>query len=85
MQDSTRLSRHFWQTQGMARSVGVDLNGALQSGRLLRSRYEALIAECYLCAHADACLKWMAMQGRGAKSAPGYCALKVDFEALRDS
>lgn len=83
MEDSGKLSRHFWQTQGMARAVGVNLNSALKSGQLRRRDYAQTIAECCNCAHYQPCLSWLARNGAEATRPPAFCALSDLLEELR--
>ncbi|MHC0053394.1 DUF6455 family protein [Actibacterium sp. D379-3] len=83
MEDNGRLSRHFWLTQGMARSIGVDLNGALKAGRLDRADYTQTVATCCGCGKSRRCMEWMALQGRGADALPDYCAIKPVLERLK--
>ncbi|NHX27116.1 hypothetical protein HA397_24385 [Escherichia coli] len=84
MLESARLERHFWLTQGMARSVGVDLNAALKSGRMPRPDYDATIAACFMCGRSEDCMTWMARQGAGAERPPAYCAIRHEIEKLRE-
>lgn len=83
MEESGKLSRHFWLTQGMARAVGVNLNEAIRTGELERADYAQLIAECCTCAHCGKCLTWLATNGAGAAQQPDYCAMGPLLERLR--
>lgn len=84
MDEDNRFSRHFWLSQGMARSIGVNVNEALRVGRLDRDAYAELVARCCHCARTEQCLGWMARQGAGAEALPGWCALKPELEALKE-
>lgn len=84
MEESGRLSRHFWLTQGMARTVGVNLNQALRTGQVGRDDYAQLIAECCNCTHCKECMAWLAAHGGGAEQAPDYCAMGRILSKLRD-
>lgn len=85
MEEAGRLSRHFWLTQGMARAVGVNLNAALQEGRISRADYAQAIAECCHCAHHQRCLDWLAVNGAGAERQPAFCAIGPMLDGLREA
>lgn len=76
------LSRHFWLTQGMARSIGLDLNRALRSGELPRDAYSQMIASCCDCDCSGACIAWMAQQGGGATAPPDFCPIAGALKRL---
>lgn len=84
MEDQGRLSKHFWLTQGMARTLGVNVNAALRCGRMGRGEFAELVAACCHCDRADTCMAWMALQTSGAEELPDWCALKSRLEALRE-
>jgi len=83
MQESGRLSRHFWLIQGMARTLGVNLNEALRTGRLGRNVHAGAIADCCACGKTARCMGWLAQQGAGADELPRYCRLKPLLEGLK--
>ncbi|SMX31831.1 DUF6455 family protein [Actibacterium lipolyticum] len=83
MPDCSKLSLHFWLTQSMARTIGVNLHQALVRGQFARSDYTQTIAECMACAQTEKCVPWLAKQGAGADHLPDYCALKSTLEALK--
>lgn len=85
MQESGRLSRHFWLMQGMARTLDLNLSEALRTGRLSREAHAGAIADCCACGKTVRCMGWMAQQGAGADEAPDYCRLKPLLEALRSA
>jgi hypothetical protein len=85
MEETGRLSRHFWLTQGMARTVGVNLNVALQTGRTSRQEYAQAIAECCHCAHRQRCIAWLAVHGAGAEKQPEFCAIGPWLDQLRET
>ncbi|MGC9368752.1 MAG: DUF6455 family protein [Paracoccaceae bacterium] len=85
MEETGRLSRHFWMTQGMARAVGVNLNTALQDGRISRADYALAIAECCHCPYHQRCLDWLAVNGAGAERQPAFCAIGPMLDGLRES
>ncbi|RAP41422.1 hypothetical protein BYZ73_10795 [Rhodovulum viride] len=84
MEDQGRLSKHFWLTQGMARTIGVNLNDALRSGQLGRGEYSELVAACAHCGRAEECMRWMGHQVTGADRLPEWCAVGVRLEALKE-
>jgi hypothetical protein len=83
MEDHGRLSKHFWLTQGMARTIGVNVNEALQSGHLGRGEYAELVAQCCHCDRCESCMAWMGRQLTGADALPDWCAVKPRLEALK--
>ncbi|OLS52367.1 DUF6455 family protein [Rhodovulum sulfidophilum] len=83
MEDQGRLSQHFWLTQGMARTIGVNLNHALRSGQLGRGEYSELVARCCHCGRAEACMGWMGHQVSGADCPPDWCAVRCSLKALK--
>ncbi|ARE42187.1 hypothetical protein RGUI_4046 [Rhodovulum sp. P5] len=84
MEDHGNLSMHFWLAQGMARTIGVNVNQALNEGQIGRGEFSELIARCCHCDRSDTCMTWMGQQVSGAEALPGWCALKDRFEALRE-
>ncbi|MEX5727541.1 hypothetical protein Ga0609869_000894 [Rhodovulum iodosum] len=85
MDDSGKLSTHFWLAQGMARTVGLKLPAELKAGRLDRSDLAHFVAECCCCDRTDHCISWLAVQARGAETPPVWCALKPRIEALKET
>lgn len=83
MEEHGRLSKHFWLTQGMARTIGVNVNTALGCGRLGRGEFAELVAQCCHCDRTEKCLAWMACQRAGAETLPDWCAVKPGLEALK--
>lgn len=83
MQDCGRLSRHFWLTRGMARTIGVNMSEALRDGKLSLAEYSHAIATCCACGQSARCIEWMSHQGAGAAALPEFCAVKPVIEALR--
>lgn len=69
------LAEHFWLSQGMARSVGVKLNEALQAGNVKRVDYEAALVQCCLCSSKNKCKAWLAVAHGPSENAPDFCAL----------
>ncbi|MBN2906379.1 MAG: hypothetical protein JXJ18_06715 [Rhodobacteraceae bacterium] len=85
MEDQGKLSKHFWLAQGMARTIGVNVNEALSVGRMGRGEFAELVARCCHCDRGESCMAWMACQSAGAEDLPGYCALKPRIEALKET
>ncbi|MBK1636409.1 DUF6455 family protein [Rhodovulum adriaticum] len=84
MEDHGKLSKHFWLTQGMARTLGVNVNDALKDGRMARGAYAELVAACCHCDRAESCMAWMGQQTAQADTLPDWCAIKPTLEALRE-
>ena len=84
MDDHGTLSKHFWLAQGMARTLGVNVNDAMRQGRMGREAFAELVALCCHCGRAQACMDWMGRQHAGAEELPGWCPLKPHLEALRE-
>ncbi|TCO73928.1 DUF6455 family protein [Rhodovulum euryhalinum] len=84
MEDQGRLSKHFWLTQGMARTIGVNVNEALRAGNLGRGEFAELVATCCHCDRTERCIPWLARQGAGAEGVPDWCPLKARLEALKE-
>lgn len=85
MEQNGRLSKHFWLAQGMARTIGLNVNEALRTGRMDRGDFSELVATCCHCDRSETCMAWMGKQARLCDSLPGWCALKLPFEALKES
>lgn len=84
MEDQGRLSKHFWLTQGMARTIGVNLNDALKGGRLGRGVFAEMVAQCCHCDRTERCMPWLGRQGAGAEAIPDWCPLKSCLEPLKE-
>ncbi|TCP62369.1 hypothetical protein EV663_102214 [Rhodovulum bhavnagarense] len=84
MEDHGKLSHHFWLTQGMARTIGVNVNDALRDGRMGRGEYAEMVAKCCHCDRSEQCMAWMGKQTAGAERAPGWCAIKPGLERLKE-
>lgn len=83
MENNGTLSRHFWLTQGMGRTRGVNINAALRAGLLARADYAEAIAMCCECGNANHCVAWMAQQAAVADALPVYCAVAPMLERLK--
>lgn len=84
MEDHGKLSKHFWLTQGMARTIGVNVNDALRDGRIARGEYAEMVAACCHCDRAEHCMAWMGQQAAGAEALPGWCVVKPRLEGLKE-
>ncbi|GAB1480264.1 DUF6455 family protein [Paracoccaceae bacterium] len=59
-------------THGMARTLGVDLAGAVVDGWLQRGELAALVATCQSCGATPCCSDWLA-QAPAAGGVPDFC------------
>lgn len=78
----TDAERTFWLTQGIARTVGVNLTTEMAEGRLTRAEYADMMVRCSACDNAETCVRWMAEGGRGDTDPPAYCLNHERIEAL---
>ena len=78
------VARNYWLTQGMARSIGVNLSGAISEGWMTRDDLGVMVVRCRMCGRAAQCTSWLGRNGAGAEALPDFCANKTDLEALRD-
>lgn len=72
--------RAFWMTNGMARTVDVNLTSAVVEGWLSRAELVALVARCEVCAKTAECSDWLARITAGP--VPEFCANKQPLEVL---
>ncbi len=73
----------YWLTNGMARSVGVNLPDAVAQGAIDRHRISEMVAQCRSCTKTEACLLYLA-QGEGhGDDVPSYCLNHEAIEALK--
>ncbi len=68
--------------QAMARTLGVDLTGAVMDGWLSRGELGALVGTCACCGETSGCRDWLA-EG-GTADAPGFCPNGAALAALKD-
>ena len=80
--DITQQSVAYGLTRGMARSVGVNLIGAVTEGWYSRRELETLVDRCAACGFSALCSAWLAATPRAA-TLPAYCANKAEIEVLR--
>ena len=66
--------RAFWLTRSVARTVGVNLSGAIKEGSLSVEEYAGMVTRCRMCPHPETCEAWLAMNGSGAPLVPDHCA-----------
>lgn len=64
---------HMWLVQRMAKTVGVDLAAAMETGTLSSDDWSKLVSRCRGCAWADGCNEWLDEQFTVVESAPGEC------------
>lgn len=79
----TEAERHYWLTQGMARTVGVNLTEAIAAGRIARSDLAEMVVRCASCEFSEACVRWMADGRHLDENPPAYCLNHETIEALR--
>lgn len=72
----------FWVARGMARAIGANLTGAVQSHRLSREGLDRMVAVCASCPHKGDCLGWLGRNAAGAAHPPAYCINAGAFAAL---
>lgn len=80
-----KLARHADLVNAMATTVGVDLPGALATGRLGAEGLRSAVLRCSGCAHPEACGDWLGDHASGAEAPPGYCRNRAMFAALADA
>lgn len=77
------VSRHFWLTRSVARSMGISFSEAMADGRLSPEAYAALVTRCRAGGCQEACALWLAHQAGGAEAAPEHCVNAAVLNALR--
>jgi hypothetical protein len=75
--------RHYWLTQGMARTAGVNLTDAIAAGRLTRDGLADMVVRCACCEFPERCVRWMADGRHLGENPPAYCLNHEAIEALR--
>jgi hypothetical protein len=80
---ATAAERHFWLTQGMARTAGVSLSEAIVAGRMTREDLVVMVARCAACEFPERCVRWMADGGHLGENPPAYCLNHEAIEAIR--
>jgi hypothetical protein len=75
--------RHFWLTQGMARTVGVNLTEAIAAGRMTRDDLAHMVVRCAGCEFPERCVRWMADGRHLGEDPPAYCLNHEAIEAIR--
>lgn len=76
------FSRHFWITRGVARSMGLDLGKAVDTGALSVDRYEEMVTRCANCALVENCIEWLARPQNCASTPPPGCAISDSLVRL---
>lgn len=67
--------------RGMARSVGLDLVGAVNEGWMARADLGTLVETCETCDKAETCTAWLATHVT-ADSPPPFCHNRKGLEEL---
>jgi hypothetical protein len=75
--------RHFWLTQGMARTAGVNLTEAIAGGRMTRPDLADMVVRCASCEFSERCVRWMAEGTHLGADPPAYCLNHEPISALR--
>ncbi len=75
-------SGQYWLTQGMARTVGVNLVAELAKGTITRADLDEMIETCAGCESTERCILYMAQGGDCGNGPPGYCLNHERIEAL---
>jgi hypothetical protein len=79
----TAAERHFWLTQGMARTVGVNLTEAIATGRISRAELADMVVRCSGCEYPERCVRWMADGAHLGEDPPAYCLNHEVIASLR--
>jgi hypothetical protein len=79
----TAAERHFWLTQGMARTVGVNLTEAIATGRISRAGFADMVVRCSGCEYPERCVRWMADGKHLGEDPPAYCLNHEVIASLR--
>lgn len=75
--------RHFWLTQGMARTAGVNLTEAIAGGRITRADLADMVVRCAACEYPERCVRWMAEGTHLDANPPAYCLNHEAIAALK--
>lgn len=77
--------RHYWLALGMAQTSGVDLQRALEEGRITHGDWAEVVTRCRGCGWTEGCDCWLAAQdGSGSATVPQACPNVDFFQALLD-
>lgn len=69
------IERHFWLSQSVARTIGINLSEAMAENRLTPKDYTTMITRCRAQGCQDACQRWLAAQTTETPNGPPeYCA-----------
>jgi len=75
--------RHFWLTQGMARTVGVNITEEIARGKLTREDFANMVVRCGSCEFSERCVRWMAEGRHIDEGPPGFCLNHESIQALK--
>jgi hypothetical protein len=79
----TAAERHYWLTQGMARTAGVNLTEAIAAGRMTRRDLAHMVVRCAGCEFPERCVRWMADGRHLGEGAPAFCLNHEAIAAVR--
>lgn len=80
--DST-AEQHFWLTQGMARTVGVNITEEIATGRFRREDFAQMVVQCGACEFPERCVRWMAEGPHPGEGPPSFCLNHETIETLK--
>ncbi len=78
---------HYWLAIAMAKSAGVDLQGAISAGRFSQSGWAMTVQRCRGCDWREDCIPWL-QENPHAGAAPDSCRnakLFATLQALQDA
>jgi len=79
----TAAERHFWLTQGMARTAGVNITEEIARGNLTREGFAEMVMRCASCEYPERCVRWMAEGQHLGEDPPGYCLNHEQIQTLK--
>lgn len=74
---------HFWLAQRMAKTTGVDLVEAFDTGALGSQDWADMVTRCRGCSAPEKCGRWLDSH-YSAASQPGYCENRSKFADLQN-
>ena len=75
--------RHPDQLPKMSKTLGVDFEQAISTGKLTNIQLHDIAFRCSDCREKNACDTWLAAHHEGSTEAPEYCLNKDMLEGLR--
>ncbi|QQA43253.1 DUF6455 family protein [Pelagovum pacificum] len=64
--------QHYWLVKGMAKRLGADVVGAVETGELDLSEWSGMVQACRGCSDPEGCRKWLDRTDH-ADAAPEVC------------